>query len=330
MAYDGKVMRRAMARWDGEKQRRKAEFARRQEEVFAQSPRLREIDRELRDTVSGVIAAALRQGEDPLPAIRRLRDENLELQRERAELLVGMGYPMDYLEETPACDKCDDTGYCGQKVCQCLQRFYNEEQIKELSKMLDLGSQRFENFSFDWYSGAIDSEVGISSRELMEKNFDLCQDYAHQFSKSSENLLLFGDPGLGKTFLSACIARVVSENGFSVVYDTAGHIFSRMEAEKFRRDEDEAENDVARYENCDLLIMDDLGSEMHTSFVQSALYQLVNGRLMAGKKTIINTNLQMEDIAARYGAAIASRLEGEYQMLPFFGEDIRRLKRERG
>ena len=330
MAYDGKVMRRAMTRWDGEKQRRKAEFARRQEELFAENPRLREIDRKLRDTMSGVIAAALRQGEDPLPAIRRIRDENLELQRERAELLVGMGYPMDYLEEKPACPKCDDTGYCGQRMCQCLQRFYHEEQIGELSKLLDLGSQRFESFSFDWYSGAVDSEAGTSSRKLAEDNFDTCQDYAHQFSESSENLLLFGDPGLGKTFLSACIARVVSERGFSVVYDTAGHIFARMEAEKFRRDDEEAEDDMARYEKCDLLIMDDLGAEMHTSFVQSALYQLINGRLLNGKKTIINTNLQMEDIAARYGAAIASRLEGEYHMLPFFGEDIRKLKKERG
>lgn len=328
MAYDGKVMSRARVRFDREKARRKEEFAARQQTLFTRNPRLRQIDEELKGTMSQVIAAALKQGEDPLPVIRKVRDENLELQRERAEILTAMGFPMDYLEEKPECPLCDDTGYCGRKMCRCLQKFYQEEQWKELSRMLDLGNQRFENFSFEWYQ----KEKGqrkYSPREQMERNFDLCQDYAHQFSKQSENLLLSGDPGLGKTFLSACIARVVSENGYSVVYDTAGHIFSRMEAEKFHREEEQAENDVSRYENCDLLILDDLGSEMNSSFVQSALYQLVNGRMSAGKKTIISTNLNPVELGERYGAATRSRLEGEYHILPFFGEDIQKLKKEK-
>ena len=329
MAYDGKVMRRALARFDEDKQRRAAEFADRQQRLFARAPRLRQIDEELRGTMSGVIAAALRQGEDPLPAIRRAQDENLELQRQRAELLVSLGYPMDYWEEKPACAVCGDTGYVGQKVCTCLQKYYKEEQIKELSRMLDLGSQRFENFSFTCYSDAIDRRMGVSPRAQMEENFDVCQDYAHQFGHRTESLLLFGDPGLGKTYLSACMARVVSEGGFSVVYDTAAHVFARMEAEKFRRDGEDAESDVRRYENCDLLILDDLGTEMTTSFVQSALYQLLNGRLLSGKKTVINTNLTPGELGVRYGAAIQSRVEGEYRILPFFGEDIRKLKRER-
>ena len=143
-----------------------------------------------------------------------------------------------------------------------------------------------------------------------------------------KNLLLFGDPGLGKTFLSACVARVVSEDGFSVVYDTAGHVFARCEAAKFHADEEpDAAMDVRRFESCDLLILDDLGTEMATSFVQSALYQLVNGRLITGKSTIISTNLTPVQISSRYGAAIWSRLQGEYTVLPFYGEDIRKLKR---
>ena len=161
----------------------------------------------------------------------------------------------------------------------------------------------------------------------MEWVYDTCVEYAHNFGKKPANLLLFGRPGLGKTHLSAAIAREVSGKGFSVVYDTAGHIFERFEAQKFGRDE--AERDVERVLNCDLLILDDLGTEMVTTFVQSALYQLVNGRMIAGRSTIISTNLAPEEIGSRYGRSVLSRLEGEYEILPFFGEDIRRLKRER-
>ena len=156
----------------------------------------------------------------------------------------------------------------------------------------------------------------------MEHNFDVCRDYANQFSKGGGSLLLSGGTGLGKTFLSACIARVVSESGFSVVYDTAISIFSRFENAKFRPD-DVSDADVRRCENCDLLILDDLGTEMTTSFVQSALYQIVNGRMLSGKSTIISTNLAPDELSARYGAPILSRIEGSYEILPFFGDDIR-------
>ena len=329
MAYDGKIMRRALTRFDNDKQRRAEQTAARKQRLYREIPRLGEIDRELRGTMAQIVTNALRRGTDPLPAIRVIRDENLELQRERAELLTAHGYPADYLEDTPHCALCGDTGYRGSAVCSCLQNYYNQEQIRELSRMLDLGTQSFETFSFAWYSPERDAR-SISSRERMERNFDICQDYAHQFGPRSDNLLLCGGPGLGKTFLSACIARVVSENGYSVVYDTAGHIFQLLENAKFRRDGDEDMDDAAyRYMNCDLLILDDLGTEMMTAFVQSALYQIVNGRLMNGKKTIISSNLNPEKIAERYSPQVASRLEGEYRILPFFGEDIRKLKRER-
>ena len=135
-------------------------------------------------------------------------------------------------------------------------------------------------------------------------------------------LLLSGGTGLGKTFLSACIAREVSDAGFSVVYDTAISVFSRYEDAKFRPDE-VSDADVRRCESCDLLILDDLGTEMTTAFVQSALYQIVNGRMLSGRSTIISTNLAPEELGHRYGAPILSRIEGAYQILPFFGEDIR-------
>lgn len=329
MAYDPKVMRRAMARMEADKQRRGAEYARRRKVVYAAVPRLMAIEQELGATMPKLIASALKRGSDPLPAIRVLRDENLELQRERAELLVANGYPLDYLEEKPACQKCGDTGYCGGSVCTCLGEYYRRAQIAELSKLLDLQGQSFETFRFDYYS----TERGSRSRSPQEnigRNYDLCQDYANHFSAQSDNLLLSGEPGLGKTFLSACIARVVSERGFSVVYDTAGHIFAQLEDKCFHRDGDGAEEDARRYRDCDLLIVDDLGTEMVNAFVQSALYQLINGRLVNGKKTVINTNLSPRQIGERYSPQILSRLEGEYSILPFFGDDIRRLKREQG
>ena len=328
MAYDGRIMQRALTRFDEDKQRRAAQLEQRRRTAYARAPRLAEIEAELRGTMGRIISSALARGTDPVPAIRVLRDENLQLQRERSELLASLGYPADYLVEKPACAKCGDTGYVSGGVCACLRAYYAREQLAELSRLLPLGEDSFETFSFDWYDSAVQPAFGISPRENMERNYDVCRDYAYQFAKGSGDLLLSGGTGLGKTFLSACIARVVSENGFSVVYDTAASVFSRFEDAKFRRDDGGSE-DADRSMRCDLLILDDLGTEMTTSFVQSALYQIVNGRLMAGRSTIISTNLAPEEIGSRYGRSVLSRLEGEYEILPFFGEDIRRLKRER-
>ncbi len=330
MAYDGKVLRRASARYDEDKQRRAERFRARQRECYAKEPRIEEIDRELSHTMAKIIASGFRRGADPRSAIAALREENLSLQRERGELLEKLGYPADYLSPEPNCPKCGDTGWVGSEMCACLRDYYVREQNAELSRLLDLGTQSFETFSFDFYSRERGFEQNLSPYQRMEKNFDACRDYAYEFSPKSGNLLLSGDPGLGKTFLSASIARVVSDAGHSVVYDTASHIFSRFEARKFDRGEDgdEAEDDVSRYLKCDLLIVDDLGTEMTTAFVQSALYELVNTRLMTNRKTIVSTNLSPAELGARYGAAILSRLEGEYRILPFFGDDIRKLKKK--
>ena len=167
----------------------------------------------------------------------------------------------------------------------------------------------------------------------MELVYEVCLNYAQKFGRFYfKNLFLSGAPGLGKTFLSACIARTVSEEGFSVVYDTAGNIFAQFELKKFQRDAQdaqEAKDETRRYLNCDLLILDDLGSELTTQFTQSALYELVNTRLVAGRCTVISSNLSMDEAARRYSPQIASRLAGEYHVLHFFGDDIRLLKKQR-
>ena len=328
MAYDGKIMRRALQRFEEDRTLRETRFEERRESIFRRQPRLRQIDTELRSTMSRIIAGALRRGTDPRPAVNRLRDENLSLQQEKRQLLAEINLPEDALDAKPACALCGDSGYRGGAVCRCLRSYYAQEQQKELSRMLDLGSQSFDTFSLEWYSDHYNANIGCAPREHMEMVYDVCANYAHQFGRKPANLLLFGDPGLGKTFLSAAIAREVSGEGFSVVYDTAAHIFERFETQKFSREED-AGSDVERILGCDLLILDDLGTEMTTAFVQSALYQIINTRLMEKKSTILSTNLMPGEIARRYSPQIASRIEGEYQLLPFFGEDIRKLKKER-
>ena len=328
MAYDGRLLRLAQERYETDRSIREAEQSAQRAAIYTRRPRLREIDEELRRTASRVLAAALRRGQDPLPEIQRLKEQNLNLQAERKTLLAELGLTEGDLENTPLCSLCGDTGYRGGQMCRCLKAYYVEEERKELSKLLDLGGQSFDTFDTDWYDGQRAPGKTKSAREHMEWVYDTCVEYAHNFGKRPANLLLFGRPGLGKTHLSAAIAREVSGKGYSVVYDTAGHVFERFEAQKFGRDE--AERDVERVLNCDLLILDDLGTEMITTFVQSALYQIINGRLLEKRSTIVSTNLMPEALAQRYSPQIASRIEGEYQLLPFVGEDIRTLKKKRG
>ena len=332
MSYDPAVLRRATARLEAQRKAREEAQERLRSEIYTKLPRVAAIDRELRRTITQIIAASLRDGSDPVPAIGGIRDKNLSLQAEKAALLTEHGYPADALDDKPACPKCSDTGWVGANMCACLKALCTEEQIRELSKLLDLGEQSFDTFRIDYYSTSFWPEWGTSPRENMELVYEVCLNYAQKFGRFYfKNLFLSGAPGLGKTFLSACIARTVSENGHSVVYDTAGNVFAQFEARKFLRDSDdgrEARDETRRYLGCDLLILDDLGSELTTQFTQSALYELINGRLVGGKRTVISSNLSMEEAAVRYSPQIASRLEGEYHLLHFFGEDIRLLRKK--
>ena len=331
MGYEAAVLRRASKRLAQRRQDREERQERQRREIYAQLPRVAEIDRELRGTICQIISASLREGRDPAPSIKVIRDRNLDLQAEKARLLTGHGWPADALDDKPACPRCGDTGWVGASMCSCLRQLCAQEQIAELSKLLDLGEQSFDTFSLDLYSPLPWPGEDMSPRENMEFILEVCSNYARKFGRFYfRNLFLTGAPGLGKTFLSACIARTVSEQGFSVVYDTAVNVFARFEEQKFARDREEAgeaRDETRRYLGCDLLILDDLGSELTTPFVQSALYTLINSRLSADKRTVISSNLSMDQVRQRYTPQIASRLEGEYRVLPFYGEDIRLLRK---
>ena len=204
--------------------------------------------------------------------------------------------------------------------------------------MLDVGSQSFETFRAGLvFPGPRQPAAAPRARTPERTTSNRVPATLPPASgvRGRANLLLFGAPGLGKTFLSACIARVVSEDGYlRCVYDTAAHMcLSLLEEREVPPRATTARppgRTSARWMQCDLLIIDDLGTEMNSTFVQSALYQLINGRLLGMKSTIISTNLTPEDIGRRYSQQVYSRIEGEYQLLPFVGTDIRRLKRERG
>ena len=330
MGYDANVLRRATQRLEQGRRERRERVENLRRDAYARQPKLERLDRQLQQTMAQLVAAALRQGEDPARAVREVRERNLAIQQERAVLLGALGLPEDALDDKPACPLCGDTGWQGAKMCRCLRELCAREQIAELSKLLDLGEQSFDTFRMDYYSQT-PWPGGTSPRENMELVYEVCLNYAQKFGRFPIcNLFLTGAPGLGKTFLSACIARTVSEKGHSVVYDTAGNIFAQFEARKFQRDSadgQEARDETRRYLNCDLLILDDLGSELVTQFTQSALYELVNSRLVGEKHTVISTNLTLEEAARRYPPQIASRLEGEYHALHFFGDDIRLLKK---
>ncbi|MGM9669787.1 MAG: ATP-binding protein [Faecousia sp.] len=324
MGYSAEVVRRARQRLAQAKADRESENQQRLQTAYAQVPRLREIDRALRVTMAKAAQAVLTQGGDPQKTMDAVRRENQELQRER-EWLIETSFEEDFLDETPICGRCGGTGYVGSAMCECLAELCRQEQKKELTLLSGGRGESFENFRLGYYSDRADYKLGVSPRSIMEKTLATCRDYAHQFPGKGENLLFSGNTGLGKTFLSACIARTVADSGHSVVYESAGHLFARLERAKFNNDE-QARQETDKYTACDLLIIDDLGTEMPGQFVTAALYSLVNDRLLSGKSTIISTNLNTEDLERRYSPQIASRLRGSYRRVAFVGEDIRLLK----
>lgn len=321
MAYSAQVLRRARARLEQAKLERERENEAHRAAAYERYPRLREIDRELQQSMAELAIAFLKK--DSEEALGAIRTRNQTLQAERNWILEAGEFEDGYLDDTPVCTRCGGTGYDGSQMCSCLRELCRQEQKKELTSLLGSGRESFDTFRLDVYSDAYDPKLGTSPRELMRSNLNICKKYAAGFSAASGSLLFSGATGLGKTFLSACIARQIADRGFSVMYETAIRLFGDFETEKFGAQGGDGSL-TRKYFDCDLLIIDDLGTEMTTQFTVSALYSVLNTRMMEGKPILISTNLLPEALETRYSPQIASRIVGTFRFIKFAGDDLRR------
>ncbi len=323
MAYSEQILQRARARLEDARRERERENEQQRQFAYERYPRLPEIEKRLRLTMTKLIANTLRYGEDPAEAVAAIREENLALQREKEWILDSED--LDY--ESPICGTCGGTGYVGSSMCTCLLELCRQEQKKELTSLLGNGRESFDTFRIEYYPDEPDDVLGVSPRRLMTSNFVICRKYATTFGPGTGNLLFVGPTGLGKTFLSACIARQVADRGYSVVYETAIRVFADFETEKFAQYQENTRGLTKKYLECDLLIIDDLGTEMTTQFTISALYHIINTRMMENRSTIISSNLSDDIFESKYSPQIASRITGDYRVIKFVGNDIRQLKK---
>lgn len=334
MAYNGKLLGRAYARLAEIRENNLAEHAKRTADIYRKIPEIEQTDRLLRSQMIELTRIVMSGAENSKEKSEELKERNIDLQMRKAELLVQNGYPSDWLDDIYSCISCHDTGTLQNgKICSCIKRLYNKELTAELSTLLKNGDESFERFDITLYPEEYSERFKCIPREYMRKVFSSCREFADSFPNVRSGLLLTGGPGLGKTYLSACIARVVSENGYSVYYESAVSAFRAFEDRQFSRDSEaqaDAEEKVRRMLDCDLLILDDLGTEVVTQAVQSALYTLINSRENSGKHMIISTTLSNDELLDRYTPSICSRLEGFFQKIRFAGSDIRtsgKLKR---
>lgn len=323
MGYSTEIVAKARERLERRRVDRESENAARLAEAYRRAPRLRELDGQLRLTMAQAAQAVFAQGVDVKEAMDRAREANLRLQQER-KALIADHFPEGWQEELPGCPHCADTGYVGSSMCPCLRELCAQEQKKALGSAFR-PEQRFETFRLDYYPDTVLPQVKTSPRALMERNWMHCQEYARLFARGAGNLLLSGATGLGKTHMALAIGAAVGEQGYGVCYETAISLFNKLERARFSHSE-EAAAEAERLEKCDLLILDDLGTEMPGQFVTAALYGLLNQRLLEGRAMVITTNLTVEETAKRYSPQIASRLYGEFSRLTFLGSDIRVLK----
>lgn len=287
-------------------------------EAFHKVPRLLEIDQ----TVASLSAEKIRtmlQGHHG--SLEDLKEEIAVLADERKALLRKNGFSPDYLEPHYYCPLCQDTGYVDGHKCSCFKKaeielLYTQSNLTEI-----LQKENFEHFSFDYYSDTMKNEAtGLTERETARRAYDIARGFVRDFDGSFENLFLYGDTGVGKTFLSHCIAHELLESAHCVMYFSAFDLFDLLADSKFSRDKTEGQEFVF---DSDLLIIDDLGTELTNSFVSSQLFLCINERIMRRKSTIISTNLKLENFSDTYSERTFSRIASNYRMVKLEGKDIR-------
>lgn len=292
--------------------------------AYSKIPRLAEIDREIASV--SMRKARLLLG-DHSEKDFDLQDRIRRLSEERSSLLLAGGFPADYLKMHYTCPYCQDTGYVGNEKCICFKKaisehLYIQSNIREL-----LETTSFENFSLDYYSKKLINEAtGLSAHQTAEKALRQAKDFVKNFDQSFENLFLYGDTGVGKTFLSCCIARELLDTTHSVIYYSAFDLFEAFAENAFSGSEQsQGKNEYIL--DCDLLIIDDLGTELTNRFVASQFFLCINERILRKKSTIISTNLSLGNFVDRYSERVFSRVSSNYTMIKLIGNDIRIQKK---
>lgn len=297
---------------------------RRFERIYKEIPEVQEVDHSIS---SASLSQARRMLEGDAEAITQLKEQIQKLRQKKQDLLLSHGFPADYLEPIYDCPDCQDTGYIDGRKCHCFQKaiihlFYQNSHLAGV-----LEEENFEHFNLNYYSAEfIDSLTGRSARALAEEALEACKNYVQDFNKKGGNLLLFGPTGCGKTFLTHCVARDIMQSSHSVLYLTATEFIDALTANAFGQD-DESGMLCEQIQSCDLLILDDLGTERNTEFTVSRLFVCLNDRILSGKSTIISTNYNLSEIRTYYTERIFSRISNHYRMLRLSGEDIRIRKK---
>ncbi|MDO4307999.1 MAG: ATP-binding protein [Eubacteriales bacterium] len=303
--------RQAQSRYDLEQRRTAA---------YKAIPRLQEIDREVASLSASKARALLGGGDEGLDD---LKDAIASLSAERTELLAAGGYPADHLEPHYVCPLCQDTGYINSRKCTCFKRaeielLYAQSNLKEI-----IEKENFDHFSFDCYSDTIKNDAtGLSARETALRAYHTARSFVREFDSRFRNLFIYGNTGVGKTFLSHCIARELLKSAHCVLYFSAFDLFDMLAQSAFSKKAESTDNENFIFD-CDLLIIDDLGTELTNSFVSSQLFLCINERIMRRKSTIISTNMKLEDFSDTYSERTFSRIASNYQMVKLIGKDIR-------
>ncbi|MCH5198762.1 MAG: ATP-binding protein [Oscillospiraceae bacterium] len=328
MVYSSQVIEMAKELLQSRRARAEAENARRLKEFEESNPEYKALKQEMIDSVREVVAAVGTDKESMKKILLAQRERNLSAQDGIKRLLKKSGLPEDYLEVNYTCKKCSDTGIDAQaNVCSCFTDALRQAAFNEAGKKSPLKFSSFEDFRLDYYTDQKNPDFGCSAKERAGEILSLCKAYAEDFDLSSQNLLMVGETGLGKTHLSLAIAGEAIKKGYKVLYNSAQNIFNELQKEYFGRTDSRGQFEALVLES-DLLILDDLGAEFSTQFTDAALYNIINTRINTSLPTIISTNLPLRELENRYSRRISSRLIGEYLLLRFFGNDVRQVKSE--
>ncbi len=296
----------------------------RRAEIHQKYPGIREIDNKLSNIGFKVFMETQAGGDDLQERLSRIGAESAALQKNKGDLLEKYGYDRNYTNVRYECGKCSDSGYVGIKMCECLKRDIIKAGFKSSGIGRYLEKMTFERFDLNHYSRKKNEKSGISPFDVMSCIYEDCLSYAENFEVNDcsypSSLLFMGGTGLGKTHISSAIAHIVIEKGYSVCYESAQNILSNYEKRRFQSESD-ASSDI--YLESDLMIIDDLGTEIQGKTSISYIYTLINTRLISAKPMIVSTNLTPEKLRLAYEDRVVSRLFGEFEVMLFEGEDLR-------